>query len=185
MRSSGRPSSRRRDCRAGARPTHHPRPGGLGNADYLWYESDIPSDEVRRRLRFLRPAYSFRSGFIYQNVLYAVAGDIVEAASGMPWEQFVRRRIFEPLGMTRTVATLREAQARDNVAAPHDRVDGTIRTIRNASVDPVAPAGSIWSSVGDMAKWMRFMLDSARTADGRQLLKPATWAELLKPQTIV
>jgi CubicO group peptidase (beta-lactamase class C family) len=159
--------------------------GGLGNADYLWYESDIRSDEVRRRLRFLRPAYSFRAGFIYQNVMYAVAGDVVEAASGMPWEQFVRRRIFEPLAMSRTAATLREAQARDNVAAPHDRVDGTIRPIRNASVDPVAPAGSIWSSVADMAKWMRFMLDTARTADGRQLLKPGTWAELLKPQTIV
>ena len=159
--------------------------GGLGNADYLWYESEIPAAEVRRRVRFLRQAYSLRSSFIYQNIMYAVAGDVLEAASGMPWEQFVRRRIFEPLGMARTVATLREAQARDNVASPHDRIDGVIRTIRNATVDPVAPAGSIWSSVADMAKWMRFMLDSARTADGRQLLKPATWAELLKPQTIV
>ena len=159
--------------------------GGLGNADYLWYGSEIPAAEVRRRVRFIRPAYSLRSGFIYQNIMYAVAGDVVEAASGMPWDEFVRRRIFGPLGMTRTVATLRETQTRDNVAAPHDRVDGTIRTIRNASVDPVAPAGSIWSSVADMAKWMRFVLDTARTADGRQLLKPVTWTELLKPQTIV
>jgi CubicO group peptidase (beta-lactamase class C family) len=159
--------------------------GGLGNADYLWYESEIPAAEVRRRVRFLRPAYSLRSGFIYQNIMYAVAGDVVEAASGMSWDEFVRRRIFGPLGMGRTVTTLRETQTRDNVASPHDRVDGTIRTIRNASVDPVAPAGSIWSSVADMAKWMRFMLDTARTADGRQLLKPATWTELLKPQTIV
>jgi CubicO group peptidase (beta-lactamase class C family) len=159
--------------------------GGLGNADYLWYESEIAATEVRRRVRFLRPAYSLRSGFIYQNIMYAVAGDIVEAASGMTWEEFVRRRIFGPLAMARTVATLRETQARDNVASPHDRIDGVVRTIRNASVDPVAPAGSIWSSVADMAKWMRFMLDSARTAEGRQLLKPATWAELLKPQTIV
>jgi CubicO group peptidase (beta-lactamase class C family) len=159
--------------------------GGLGNADYLWYESDVPAAEVRRRVRFLRPAYSLRSGFIYQNLMYAVAGDVVEAASGMPWEEFVRRRIFTPLGMTRTVATLREAQARENVASPHDRVDGTISVIRNASVDPVAPAGAIWSGVSDVAKWMRFMLDSARTADGRRLLVPATWGELLKPQTIV
>jgi CubicO group peptidase (beta-lactamase class C family) len=159
--------------------------GGLGNADYLWYESDIPSPEVRRRVRFLRPAYSMRSSFIYQNVMYALAGDVVAAASGMPWEEFVRRRIFEPLAMSRTVATLRETQSRDNVASPHDRVDGSIRPIRNASVDPVAPAGSVWSSVDDMAKWMRFMLDTARTASGRALLTPATWTELLKPQTIV
>jgi CubicO group peptidase (beta-lactamase class C family) len=159
--------------------------GGLGNADYLWYESDIAAAELRRRVRLLRPAYSLRSSFIYQNVMYAVAGDVVEAASGVPWEDFVRRRIFTPLGMTRTAATLRETQARDNVASPHDRVDGAIRVIRNASVDPVAPAGSVWSSVADMAKWMRFMLDSGRTTDGRRLIEPATWAELLKPQTIV
>ncbi len=159
--------------------------GGLGNADFLWYESDVPSAEVRRRVRLLRPSYSIRSSFIYQNVMYALAGDVVAAASGMPWEEFVRRRIFEPLAMSRTVATLRETQSRDNVASPHDRIDGTIRPIRNASVDPVAPAGSIWSSVDDMAKWMRFMLDTARTSNGRALLKPATWAELLKPQTIV
>jgi CubicO group peptidase (beta-lactamase class C family) len=136
--------------------------GGLGNADYLWYESANPAAEVRRRIRLLRPAYSLRSSFIYQNVMYALAGDVVAAASGMPWEEFVRRRIFEPLGMSRTAATLREAEARDNVATPHDRIDGTIRPIRNASVDPVAPAGSIWSSVDDMTKWMRFMLDSGR-----------------------
>jgi CubicO group peptidase (beta-lactamase class C family) len=159
--------------------------GGLGNADYLWYESDVAAAELRRRVRFLRPAYSLRSSFIYQNVMYAVAGDVVEATSGLPWEEFVRRRIFTPLGMTRTVATLRETQARDNVASPHDRVDGTIHVIRNASVDPVAPAGSVWSSVADMAKWMRFMLDSGRTPNGRRLIEPATWTELLKPQTIV
>jgi CubicO group peptidase (beta-lactamase class C family) len=159
--------------------------GGLGNADFLWYESEVPAAELRRRVRLIRPAYSLRSSFIYQNIMYAVAGDLVEAASGIPWEEFVRRRIFAPLGMSRTVATLRETQTRDNVAAPHDRIEGTIRVIRNASVDPVAAAGSIWSSVGDMSKWMRFMLDSGRTSDGQRLLQPATWAELLKPQTIV
>jgi CubicO group peptidase (beta-lactamase class C family) len=158
--------------------------GGLGNADFLWYEADVPAAEVRRRVRLIRPAYSLRSSFIYQNIMYAVAGDVVEAASGMPWEEFVRRRILAPLRMTRTVTTLKETQTRDNVAAPHDRVDGEIRVIRNASVDPVAPAGSIWSSVADMSKWMQFMLDSGR-ADGRRLLQPATWGELLKPQTIV
>jgi CubicO group peptidase (beta-lactamase class C family) len=79
---------------------------GLGNADFLWYESDIPAAEVRRRVRMLRPAYSLRSSFIYQNVMYAVAGQVVAAASGMPWATFVRTRIFGPLGMTATEATL-------------------------------------------------------------------------------
>jgi CubicO group peptidase (beta-lactamase class C family) len=82
------------------------------------------------------------------------------------------------------VPLLARAAAAPNVARPHDLVDDTMRVITNASVDAVASAGSVWSSVADMSKWMRFILDSGRV-DGRALLKPATFAELLKPQTMV
>jgi hypothetical protein len=86
--------------------------------------------------------------------------------------------------MTETVATLADTRGKPNVAVPHQRVKGVARPITNAAVDPVAAAGSIWSSVRDMAKWAAFMIDSGRVA-GRPLLKPATWAELFKPQTMV
>ena len=68
---------------------------------------------------------------------------------------------------------------------PHDRVEGSVTVIRNASVDAVAPAGSIWSSVHDMAKWMRFLLAGGVTPDGARLLDSATVAELFTPQMIV
>jgi len=157
---------------------------GLPNADYLWYGADNTTAEILRRVRFIEPAYSLRSGFIYQNVMYAAAGQVVAAASGVPWDEFVRTRIFAPLHMGRTVPLLPRAGAVPNVASPHDRVDDTLRVITNASVDPVASAGAVWSSVADMAKWMRFVLDSARV-DGRRLLQPATFAELFEPQTMV
>lgn len=157
---------------------------GLANGDVLWYRTDISQDEVLRRARFIPIGYSFRSGFIYQNVMYAAAGAVVEAASGMPWEKFVATRIFGPLGMTRTVPTLAATAGVPNVASPHDKVDGKVTVIGNAAVDPVAAAGSIWSSVADMAKWAAFMIDSGKVGDKR-LLQPGTWAELFKPQTMV
>ena len=157
---------------------------GLGNADVLWYRTDNSPEEVIRRARFAPIAYSMRSSFIYQNVMYAVAGQVVGTASGMPWERFVRTRIFAPLGMANTVPLLDSAVKRSNVASPHYRFGDTIRVISNAAVDAVAPAGSVWASVADMAKWMRFILDSGRV-DGRRLLQPQTFAELLKPQTMV
>jgi CubicO group peptidase (beta-lactamase class C family) len=157
---------------------------GLPNADFLWAFNDLDSDEIIRRLRYVRPAYSFRSSFIYQNIMYAVAGDVIEAASGMSWADFLRARIFQPLGMTRTVATLAEASRTANVAAPHELVNDSLMVIRNRYVDPVAPAGSIWSSVADMAKWMRFLLDSGRF-EGKTLLQKATFAEMVKPQVPV
>jgi CubicO group peptidase (beta-lactamase class C family) len=157
---------------------------GLPNADFLWYGTDNSTAEVLRRVRLVEPAYSLRSSFIYQNVMYGAAGQVVANVSGKSWEEFVRTRIFTPLGMQRTVPTLAGAAAMPNVASPHDRVDDTVRVIRNASVDAVAAAGSVWSSVADMAKWMRFVLDSARV-DGRRLLQPVTFAELFEPQTMV
>ncbi len=157
---------------------------GLANGDVLWYRTTASPAEVIRRARFIPMAYSFRSGFIYQNVMYATAGAVVAAVSGMSWERFIESRIFEPLGMSRTVATLRGTVGKPNVAAPHQRVGGEIRVISNAAVDSVAAAGSVWSSVSDMARWAAFIIDSGR-ANGRPLLKPATWAELLKAQTMV
>jgi len=157
---------------------------GLPNADYLWYGSDNSAAEILRRVRYVSPAYSLRSGFIYQNIMYAAAGQVIANASAMSWEDFVRTRIFAPLGMQRTVPLLSRAGAMANVASPHDRVNDTVRVITNASVDPVASAGSVWSSVADMAKWMQFMLDSGRVG-GRRLLQPVTFAELLEPQTMV
>ncbi|PYP66020.1 MAG: serine hydrolase [Gemmatimonadetes bacterium] len=157
---------------------------GLGNADVLWYRTDNSPEEVVRRVRFAEPAYSLRSSFIYQNIMYAVAGQIVAAASGMPWEQFVRTRIFSPVGMPNTVPLLDSARRRTNVATPHYRVGDTVRVIGNASVDAVASAGAVWASVADMARWARFVLDSGRV-DGRRLLKPDTYSEWLKPEVMV
>ena len=157
---------------------------GLPNSDFLWYGNASSTAEILRRVRLVEPAYSLRSSFIYQNVMYAAAGQVIASASGMPWEEFVRTRIFVPLHMDRTVPLLARTRSVPNVASPHDRVDDTLRVITNASVDPVAAAGSVWSSVTDMSKWMRFVLDSGRV-DGRALLKPATFAELLEPQTMV
>jgi len=157
---------------------------GLGNADVLWYHSDNSSEEVIRRVRFAEPAYSLRSSFIYQNIMYAVAGQVVAAESGMPWERFVRTRIFAPIGMPNAVPLGDSLRGRSNVASPHYRFGDTVRVIGNASVDAVASAGAVWASVADMARWMRFVLDSGR-ADGKRLLKPETYAEWLKPETMV
>ena len=156
---------------------------GLPNADLLWTDSRWTPSEVTRRIRTLKPVYSLRSGFIYQNVMYAVAGDVIAAASGMSWADFVRTRIFQPLGMTATEATLAGVEGKPNVAAPHAHSGDSLVVVQNRPVDPVAAAGSVWSSVTDMAKWMRFVLDSGRV-NGKPVLKVTTLAEILTPQVI-
>ena len=157
---------------------------GLGNADFLWYGQTLSAREILDRVRLLEPAYSLRSSFIYQNVMYAAAGAVVEAASGRSWAEMMQLRIFEPLGMRDSFATAATLARQPNVAKPHDLVAGELRVIENATVDGVAPAGSVWSSVHDLSKWMQMLLEGG-TAGGRALLKPETLAELFEPHAIV
>lgn len=157
---------------------------GVPNTDQLWYEQPFTTREVIERLRHVDLETSPRTHFTYQNVMYATAGEVVAAASGMPWSEFVRTRIFEPLGMTGTMATAATLALQPNVAQPHYVIDGKTEVIRNASVDSVAPAGSVWSSVHDMALWLKMLLGKGQ-AGGKRLLSDKTLAELFTPQTMV
>jgi CubicO group peptidase (beta-lactamase class C family) len=77
---------------------------GVENADLLWDREDLTTREVLERMRFVPATAALRSNWVYHNVMYQAAGEIVSAASGMPWERFVATRILEPLGMTRSAA---------------------------------------------------------------------------------
>jgi len=156
---------------------------GLPGTDLLWAlpANQYPLPEMMRRLRYVKPISSFRSQWEYQNVMYAIAGGLVAKISGMPWETFVRTRIFAPLGMNESIPLVSEVIGKPNVAVPHADVHDTVRVVPMRTTDAIASAGSVYSSVSDMSKWMRFMLDSGRVGDKR-LIKPATFREIIAPE---
>lgn len=156
---------------------------GVGNTDFLWSFMDISSEEVLKKLRLVKPSYSFRSSFVYQNIFYLAAGEVIEKVSGRPWEGFIKERVFSPLGMTNTYPTLKAAP-NTNRTKPHMKVDGKMMVIEDMSADAIGPAGSVWSSIDDIGKWVKCMLDSSKYAGGR-LVKPKTWEEITKVQTLV
>ncbi len=157
---------------------------GLNGTDFLWTTNDLTKEEIYSRLRLVRPSYSLRSTFIYQNVVYALAGEVVEKASGMSWERFVESRIFLPLGMQRTFATKDLALRAGNIASPHWRSGDTLTVIENTPTAGISPAGGVWSSIADMAKWTRFLLDSG-TIGNTRLIRRETFSELFTPQVVV
>jgi len=155
---------------------------GLPGTDLFWASNwKYSPAEIIRRLRFIEPSASFRSEWQYQNVMYALGGTIIERASGMPWEEFVRARIFKPLGMNETEPLVSSIAGKPNVAVPHALIGDSVRVVPVRSTDLVASAGSVWSSVADMSKWMRFILDSGRVGSTR-LIKPETFREIVAPQ---
>jgi CubicO group peptidase (beta-lactamase class C family) len=152
---------------------------GLGAGDLLWWpESTYDRKEIARRLRFIQPATSFRTAYAYDNVLYLIAGELIETISGQTWETFVGDRILAKVGMTGSNVRHSAGAAGGNVAAPHARIDGTVRAIRPFESDNTNPAGGINSSAEDMAKWLRVQLSGGRLADGSRLFSAATARQL-------
>lgn len=143
------------------------------SAGTLWYGSDYSREEVVRRLQFLRPADSFRNHFAYQNVFYLVAGLLIERISGTSWDDFVTHQLFQPLGMTRTFATLAARQAANitNLACPHAKIGGKLTPVPDRNHDNVGPAASVLSTAVDLAAYLRLFLHEGM-AGTTQILKP-------------
>jgi CubicO group peptidase (beta-lactamase class C family) len=152
--------------------------------DLLWYESNYSRDEILNRVRFLKPTSSFRSRFGYQNILFMAAGEIVGKVSGMGWDAFMKERFFVPLGMKRTVTTHADLLKADNVATPHNAIEGNTRVIRYGNVDNIGAAGGIKSSALDMAQWLRLQLGRG-TFEGRKLFAVDRSREMWTPHTVL
>jgi CubicO group peptidase (beta-lactamase class C family) len=157
---------------------------GLGAGDLLWWPpSTYDRKEIARRLRWVRPATSFRSAYAYDNVLYNVAGEVIEAVSGLTWEAFVETRILQRVGMSGSNVRGALGGSGPNTATPHAPIDGQVRIVKPFASDIVNPAGGINASVADMAKWLIVQMDSGRLADGTRLFSPRTARELWTPVT--
>ena len=158
---------------------------GLGAGDLMFFPpSDLSRDEIVRRLRFIKPATSFRSTYAYDNLLYLVAGQIIPAVTGKSWDEFVRDRIFTPLGMTNSFTNMEGWKSAKDVATPHNRLSGTLRALPQEDVDNNAPAGSIASCVADLAKWMNLQLGGG-TLGKTRIFTAAQNKEMWSAQTIL
>ncbi|MGE5815342.1 MAG: serine hydrolase [Acidobacteriota bacterium] len=152
---------------------------GLGAGDLLWWpESTYNRGEIARRLRFIPPATSFRSAYAYDNVLYLVAGEVIEEVSGQSWEDFVSERILRKVGMTGSNVRHSAATAAGNVAVTHAAVEGVVRPIRPFESDNTNPAGGINTSAEDIAKWLNVLLARGALPDGTRLFSEQTWRQL-------
>ncbi|MDQ3665456.1 MAG: serine hydrolase [Acidobacteriota bacterium] len=157
---------------------------GLERGDLLWYGTEYDRDEILRRARYLKPTWSLRSTFGYQNLMYLAAGQMIARVSGKSWDEFIRQRIFTPLGMTASNTSVRDFKNPDNVASPHAKIEGKVEVIPWRNIDNIAPAGSINSNVLDMAQWVRLQLGQGAYQDKR-LISSGAAKEMHASQTVM
>ena len=165
---------------------------GLGAGDLLFIPRTSRSRaDIVRALRDIKPASSFRSGYAYDNILYIVAGELVTRVSGQPWEEFVRARIFQPLGMQTAVSDEKDRFANPNRVQPHARPDPRLRGLGTQQVLPEreglgqvgAPAGGLSWSARDFARWMQLQLALGALPDGKgRIYSEASARAMWSPQ---
>jgi CubicO group peptidase (beta-lactamase class C family) len=159
---------------------------GLGAGDLLWWPTtNFSTDEIIEKLRYIKPATSFRSAYAYDNLLYIVAGKIIAAKSGKTWGETVREKILVPVGMTGTTTSLAEGAAIANQAGAHSKINDRIALVKSMPVANALGAVGINTNAEDIARWMQVLLDNGKIASNgnMRLYSDARAAELWTAQT--
>ncbi|NJL29634.1 MAG: serine hydrolase, partial [Thermoanaerobaculia bacterium] len=156
---------------------------GLPRHDLLWYSDRHGTREnVVARLADLELSADLRQKFQYNNLMFMTAGYLAGELTGKSWEETVQERLFSPLGMTRSVFSVDAMQKDADHALPYkENDDKKLERIPFRNIDLIGPAGAVDSSVQEMSRWLLFNLAGGKVGD-RQLIQPATLADLQSPQ---
>ena len=138
--------------------------------------------EVIHQMRYLDFEQPFRSDYVYSNVMYTVAGELIPAITDQSWDEFLAERLFEPLGMDRSNTSVEQIpEDEDNVVTPHQEIDGEIRSIPLRNFDNVGPSASVNTSVRDMAQWMRLQLGEPGKYEDERLISESQMEVMHQP----
>ena len=133
--------------------------------DFMFFDSDLSTKEMRERFAKLKPLYSFRSKWGYTNAAFMTAGEIIPKVTGKTWAEYIKEKIFTPLGMNNTLALSKDIAAATNKATAHTVWMNELKKIPYGKIDALAPAGSISSSVNDLSKWVMAQLNKGKLGD--------------------
>lgn len=157
---------------------------GLSRHDILWAGTPWNRAEILSRIGLVPLTQSFRSVFQYQNIMFLAAGEAVAAAANTSYENFIRRRIFDPLGMKSASLSVIDAQKSPDHATPYIKRGAGIEEMPWRNLDNIGPAGSINASVRDLSAWIQLQLSDG-TIQGKRLFSEASLREMHTPQMTI
>ena len=159
---------------------------GLPRHDFSWYYFQTPSrDSLIARIQYMEPFTGLREKWYYNNFMFLAQGVVTEKITHKSWEENIREKIFSPLGMTGSVTTMDEMVKSPDISIGYGlKDDSIIKKLEYYHIDAMGPAGSINSSVSDMAKWVITWINGGKY-EGRQVL-PATYTtEAISSQMVI
>lgn len=163
---------------------HHSGLPAYANDLLLFPPARFSRQQLLLKLKDVALVHDFRSVYAYDNILYLAAGEVIEVVSGLAWEDFVKKQIFDKVGMPNSISRFSSLRQQPNVAYSHARRNGEVQVIENffdSNIgDPGNPAGGIAASTADMANWLITHLDSGQTPEKGRLFSPKSTEELWK-----
>lgn len=161
---------------------------GLGAGDLMVWPSrnTTTKEELIYNLRYLKPVSSFRSQYDYDNLLYIVAGVVVERISGQNYADFIEENIFEPLEMERSAVNYNLIEDKSNVIDGHAPTDGKLVPVGLSFTEAADPAAGVYSSIADMSKWVQAQLNKGKYGPNleKSLFSERRHREMWTPQTL-
>jgi len=154
---------------------------GLPRHDLAWYASGRSRAELYNALNYLEPTYDIRTQFQYQNLMYMLAGVLIEQRTGQSWEEFTGQRIFGPLEMKNSNFSVVDMNSSPDASLAYAVKDNEVFKIPYHNIDAMGPAGSINSTSDDMAKWLKFLLNEGKIGDN-EILSSSTIKKTFEPQ---
>lgn len=156
---------------------------GISRHDAIWIRSDFTRNELFERIKYLEPSIPFRTGALYNNLMYVAAGQAVEYLSGQTWEEYVTEKIFEPLEMHHSMFITEEMMKQPDFMTPYyEQQDTTIllKSLFYTQNEGLGPAGSIISSINDLSNWVIAQINGGRFK-GNQIIPAGIIKETMKP----
>jgi CubicO group peptidase (beta-lactamase class C family) len=156
---------------------------GITRHDTIWYKSDFTRKELFEKLVYLEPQEPMRSTFLYNNLMFAAAGYLIELQSGKTWEQFVKERIFDPLQMHSTGYSIADMLKRPEFGVGFTERRDSFEIYRipyYEDISGVAPCGAIVSNIEDMSHWLIALMNQGKY-EGKQVLPAEVLRATLQP----
>lgn len=158
---------------------------GISRHDLIWYKSDFSRKELFDRLKYLEPSQPLRQGFLYNNMMYAASGYVVELLSGKTWENFLKENILNPLEMRSTVFSIAGMKKQPDYFVPFNekRDTNTLYQIPwYEETGGLGPAGALISNVNDMSHWLIALMNNGNYK-GKQIIPPSVLKATMEPAT--
>ncbi len=160
---------------------------GLGAGDLMiWPDKhNFTPKDIVKNIQYLKPVSAFRTKYDYDNLLYVIAGEVIEKVSGKSWCDFVEKRLMQPIGMKKSAAAWSRLKDTSNTIVPHVPTDGKLEVISRYTNSIFDAAAGLYASTNELSNWLIVQMNKGKYGDKQQLFSEKQHKEMWTPQTLL